>query len=406
MQIRIRRWAWALGAVIFLMTPAAGYAAPYADIVVDAATGRVLREMNATDLRHPASLTKMMTLYMTFKALDDGRLRLDQRITASAHSASQPPSKLGLRPGQGIMVEDAILGLVTESANDVAATLGEAMGGSESAFAQRMTQQAAALGMTRTRFYNASGLPDPRQVTCARDMAILARALMMHFPRYYPYFSYSRFNWNGRSFHNHNRLMNSYEGMDGLKTGYIRASGFNLVASAVRGQTRLIAVVLGGKSTQSRNAQVAALLDRGFAGDFSQSRVASIQAPSRQKETQSPQRTASWQGNTKDYALAQSEQRGEGDKGEVQQASSGDNEWGIQVGSFRKRADGQRALKVARSKLPKLLADAEPRIEKVSTHRGAIWRAQWLGLDASSARAACRVLSRKGHECLTMPSAS
>ena len=219
-------------------------------------------------LRHPASLTKMMTLYITFQALESGHLRLDQILSVSANAAEQSPSKLGLRPNQRIRVEDLILGLVTESANDAAVVLGENLGGSEAGFGRLMTQQAHALGMMHTRFDNPSGLPDPDQVTTARDMAMLGHALIYHYPQFYHYFSRDSFTYNGIYHHNHNRLRwVATAGMDGIKTGYIRASGFNLVASAKRGDARLIGVVFGGRSTTSRDNRMAQLLDESFVED-------------------------------------------------------------------------------------------------------------------------------------------
>jgi len=239
--------------------------ASYADLVIDAETGQILHATNPDSLRHPASLTKMMTLYLTFQAIENGRLSLNQYLPISANAAEQSPSKLGLRPGQRIRVEDAILGVVTESANDAAVVLGEALGGSESAFAVLMTKQAHALGMLHTHYENPSGLPNPDQVTTARDQAVLGHSLIVHFPQFYPYFSHDSFTYAGIYHHNHNHLMDRYDGMDGIKTGYIRASGFNLVASAKRGNTRLIGVIFGGHSAVARDNQMAQLLDEGFA---------------------------------------------------------------------------------------------------------------------------------------------
>lgn len=236
----------------------------YASIVVDARTGMVLEAQQAESLRHPASVTKLMTLYLTFKALKRGTLRMNEAIPISEFAAAMAPSKLGLQPGTTIRVRDAILGLVTQSANDAAVVLAEALGGSEAAFARQMTQQARHLGMTRTVYHNASGLPDDDQVTTARDQAILARAILFNFPQYYPLFRTERFTYLGLTHENHNHLMRHYPGMDGMKTGYIRASGFNLVASAVRGKTRLIGVVFGGDTARDRDRDMAGLLNQTF----------------------------------------------------------------------------------------------------------------------------------------------
>ncbi|MBF0109846.1 MAG: D-alanyl-D-alanine carboxypeptidase [Magnetococcales bacterium] len=237
----------------------------YADLVMDARTGRILHATSPDALRYPASLTKMMTLYLAFDALKKGKLHLNDLLPVSHTASIQEPSKLGLRPGQQIRVEDALLGLAIKSANDATVVFAEALGGSVEGFARMMTQKARDLGMTRSVFRNPSGLPNPEQVTTARDMAILGYALIYHFPQFYPYFSRDRFSYAGVSHRNHNRLMSRYQGMDGIKTGFIRASGFNLVASTVRGSDRLIAVVFGGRSAVERDNRMAALLDQSFA---------------------------------------------------------------------------------------------------------------------------------------------
>ncbi|TVR81534.1 MAG: D-alanyl-D-alanine carboxypeptidase, partial [Rhodospirillales bacterium] len=236
----------------------------YASMVVDVDTGVILHERHADRRRYPASLTKMMTLYLVFDALESGRIAHGTRFTVSANAAAQPPSKLGLKPGQTITVEQAILALVTRSANDVAVVVAEGLGGSVSNFAAAMTAKARQLGMSRTTFRNPHGLPNEGQISTARDMATLAVALLRDHRKYYRYFSTRDFTFAGTHHRNHNRLMASYAGMDGIKTGYIRASGFNLVASAERDGRRLIGVVFGGRSAQTRNDHMADLLDRGF----------------------------------------------------------------------------------------------------------------------------------------------
>ena len=238
--------------------------ARYASIIVDAETGEVLRSRKADTLRYPASLTKMMTLYLLFEALENGRVSLDSRLKVSKRAARQPPSKLALGAGSTIRVEDAIRALIVKSANDIAVVVAEALGGTEAKFAGQMTRKARALGMSRTTFRNASGLPNRDQRSTARDMSRLARALMWDFPRRYHYFDDQRFRYRGQEHRTPNRLLSRYRGLDGIKTGYIRASGFNLVASAERDGRRIIAVVLGGKTSRSRNAHMANLLDLGF----------------------------------------------------------------------------------------------------------------------------------------------
>ena len=236
----------------------------FSALAVDARTGDILFASDPDGLRHPASLTKVMTLYILFQELKAGRLTMDSRITMSRYAAGRPPTKLGVGAGQTVSVEDAIKALVTLSANDVAVAIGENIAGSESAFAQRMTTTARSLGMSRTTFRNASGLPDPKQVTTARDMATLSLRVQRDFPQYYPYFRTSSFQFGRRTIRTHNRLLGRFEGTDGIKTGYIRASGFNLTTSARRGDKRIIGVVMGGRSGRARDNYMIAMLGKAF----------------------------------------------------------------------------------------------------------------------------------------------
>lgn len=232
----------------------------FASIIVDGNSGAVLQSNAPDGIRHPASLTKIMTLYLLFERLESGKMKLDTEMPVSQHAADQDPTKLNLRAGQTIRVEDAIKGLVTRSANDAAVVIAEAIAGDEDDFAQMMTRKARSLGMSRTVYRNANGLPNDEQVTTARDQATLGRAIQERFPRYYRYFATSTFNWRGQSIRNHNHLLGSVEGVDGIKTGYTRASGFNLVSSMRRGNRHLIGVVLGGRSGGSRDAIMRNLL--------------------------------------------------------------------------------------------------------------------------------------------------
>jgi D-alanyl-D-alanine carboxypeptidase len=236
------------------------YSPAFSSIIVDGNSGATLVANNPDASRHPASLTKIMTLYLLFERLDAGKMKLDTEMQVSEHASDQAPTKLGLRPGQTIQVEDAIKGLVTRSANDAAVVIAEAIAGDEGDFAKLMTRKARALGMTRTVYRNASGLPDDDQVTTARDQSTLGRAIQDRFPRYYRYFSTMTFNYHGHSIANHNHLLGSVEGVDGIKTGYTRASGFNLVTSMHRGNRHLIGVVMGGRSGGSRDAIMRSLL--------------------------------------------------------------------------------------------------------------------------------------------------
>ena len=399
-----------------------GGEAKYANIVIDAHTGRILHANNPDGQRHPASLTKMMTLYLAFQALDAGKLQLDRRLAVSENASEQSPSKLGLRPGQSIRVEDAILGLVTESANDAAVVLGEAMGGSEAHFAQMMTRQAQALGMKQTVFYNPSGLPNPDQYTSARDMAVLGYALINHYPQYYPYFDHDSFTYAGINHHNHNHLKERYAGMDGIKTGYVRASGFNLVASAVHGNTRLIGVVFGGKSPLARDNQMAQLLDQSFA-IANNPKIAVTKASS--------DTVTDAQGDTADTAdsnyialpakiaaiypvtpqPAQRARRGadtgtattDTDTATSLPANTVATNWGIQVGAYGDPAVGKQAMAGMVQTLPQLLSRADQSLQKVTGADGnAIYRARFMGMEQNNARSICTYMVKHNQSCLVV----
>ena len=250
---------------LVFFVPLSAWAAPYAAFVMDARTGEVVHSENADTPLHPASLTKMMTLYLTFQAVEHGELSMDTVVTISRHAASEPPSKLGLRPGQKIKLRYLVRAAAVKSANDAATAIGEAISGSEAAFARRMTRTAKQLGMTRTTFKNANGLTESGHLSTARDMSILGRHVIYDYPEYYNLFSRQTADAGIKTVaHTNRRLLKSYPGADGIKTGYTNAAGFNLTASAQRGQERVIATVFGGKSTASRNARVAELLDLGF----------------------------------------------------------------------------------------------------------------------------------------------
>ncbi len=236
------------------------YSPPSASVVIDGNTGSVLQALNPDALCHPASLTKIMTLYVLFEQLEAGKVRLDTPLKVSVHASEQAPTKLGLKPGGTITVEDAIKAMITRSANDVAVAVAENLGGDEDQFAKIMTQKAGSLGMIRTTYVNASGLPDNNQITTARDQAVLGRAIQERFPRYYKYFSITEFNYHGHAIQNHNHLLGSVEGVDGIKTGFTRASGFNLVTSVRRNGHYLIAVVLGGRTSAQRDAHMRELI--------------------------------------------------------------------------------------------------------------------------------------------------
>lgn len=381
----LRRLVRCAATLVMVAMPLAAHAqigsARYSSIVVDASSGEVLEAANADALRHPASLTKMMTLYMAFEALRDRRITLDTLVPVSAHAAAQEPTKLGLVPGTRITVDQAILGLVTKSANDAAAALGELLGGSEDRFGQMMTLRARALGMSRTTFMNASGLPDPDQWTTARDMASLARHLVADFPGYYGYFSTPSFVWQRRVIFNHDHMLKSYPGADGLKTGYTDASGYNLVTSAVRGGVRLIGVVLGAASSGERDLHMAALLNQGF-GQMDVPVERTIQASSRIGLI--PTAHAATIETPRKAAHAAVASAG---------AAAG---WGIQVGAYATEKAARYAATIGR----RAADGGEAHIESTVINKKTLYRAQVTGLSAGDAQDACATLAKKRAPCV------
>jgi D-alanyl-D-alanine carboxypeptidase len=355
----------------------------YSSIVVDAASGRILETINPDAPRHPASLAKVMTLYMAFEALRDRRITLDTLVPVSAHAASMEPTKLGLLPGSRLTVEQAILGLVTKSANDAAAALGELLGGSEDQFAQMMTLRARSLGMPNTTFTNASGLPDPDQWTTARDLAVLARHVVTDFPGEYHYFSTPSFVFRGGTIYNHDGMLRSYPGADGMKTGYTEASGHNLITSAVRDGVRLIGVVLGAGNNAERDVHMAALLNQGY-----EEMDVPIDHPTRVASTVGLV-SAAHAATTDPAPRAAARAR-------PASAPVGAHEgWGIQVGIYAKERAAREAAAAAR----RLAADGQPRIEPATAHGRPAWRAQVTGLTALEAQGACAALSRHRTPC-------
>src|SRR6516165_1681234 len=265
-----RRFLGTLLIAFAMLQPAEAGSPSSSAIVVDGNSGNILYSAKSDELRHPASLTKIMTLYLLFERMEAGKFKLNSQLSVSQHASVQAPSKLGLRPGQTITVEDAIRAMVTKSANDVAVVVAEAIGGSEGEFADMMTKKAHALGMSRTVYLNASGLPNDGQLTTARDQALLGRAIQERFPRQYRYFSTPSFTYHGETMSNHNHLLGQVEGIDGIKTGYTQASGFNLVTSVHRNKRYIVAVVLGGESAGARDARMSALIEAHIASGSTQ----------------------------------------------------------------------------------------------------------------------------------------
>lgn len=357
----------------------------YASIVIEARTGNVLSEVAPDEPRYPASLTKMMTLYMVFEALREGRIGRQQAVPVSSHAASMLPSKIGLVPGSRITVEQAVLALITKSANDAAAALGEMLGGTEARFAQMMTLRARALGMTRTVFRNASGWPDPEQVTTARDMALLGRRLVADFPVEYQLFSTPSFRYGRRTLWNHNRLLNDYEGADGIKTGYTGDSGYNLVASALRGNVRLVGVVLGGGTAVERNTHMMALLDRGF--ERMDVPVLMARTPRMPSLVSSAEAAP-----TPRAATASARPRAT--------SSRAPQPWSVQVGAFSTERAARAAATTAARRLEQPASAA--RVDDVRIRNRTHYRAQVTGLTQAEATRACAQAAKRKQPCMVL----
>jgi D-alanyl-D-alanine carboxypeptidase len=429
----------------------------FAWILLDAGTGQVLGEQNADMLTYPASLTKMMTLYLTFEALNQGRIRLDQLLTVSAAAASRSPSKLGLTPGETIPLRDLILGVITRSANDAASVIAENLAGSEANFARYMTWKARQLGMQNSWYQNASGLPDPGQRTTARDIARLSLALYHDFPREYRYFSIQEFYFRGEQINTHNHLLEVYPGADGIKTGFVNASGFNIATSAVRNGHRLIGVIMGGRSAHSRDLQMASLLDQGFAAlgnrqpaTPAQTLVAaaptsypkaasSSSIPAATVPATTPARaapalaarvitapviTAAQEEEDDDDNEADTDDRKADTLSRVASAAlrhlapvskaqaapavhvktEAEDSWGIQLGAYRDQSAARQALHrlagiaVVNGKPQQVLAPPK------SDRRG-LYRVRLLRFNESGARAACTALKKRQIECTVVRSA-
>lgn len=384
----------------------------YAAIVIDANSGEVLYDKRADSPRYPASVTKVMTLYLAFEALSEGRMKPTDRVVISPRAAAQAPTKLGLPPGDSISVDEAIRAMTVKSANDIAVAMAEKLAGSESRFAALMTLRGQELGMRNSRFVNASGLPDSRQISTARDLAILSRATMRDFPQYYSYFSIKGFTFRGNYIKGHNRLLDSMDGFDGLKTGYTNASGFNLAGSAVRDGRRLIAVVLGGSSTAWRDNNMEDLLLTGFEvlkrrshGDrttiaanlYTDDPGGPIMRPSTEEGdgdqaglkivlTDSPARAPVRVSQTLKAAQAKPAKKAKG-------------EWAVQVGAFQSKSLANKQLSIVRDRFAKFVADAEGAVEGAT---GGAFRAQFQGLTAEAARSACAAITAKRQPCMVL----
>ncbi len=389
---------------VLVLSPRAE-AGPYSALVVEVESDRVLYAQNADELRYPASLTKMMTLYLLFEALSRGQISLGDAMETSAFAASKPPSRLGLRTGDTLTVEEGILGLVTQSANDAATVIAETLGGSEDAFAEMMTQKARQLGMNSTVFRNAQGLPDPGQVTTARDMYRLAKALLKNFPEYYHYFSTESFWFKNRSFHNHNHLLNNYPGADGIKTGFINASGFNLVASAKREGVRLVGVVFGGVTHARRDARMRQILDEGFAQ--LEGRAPSVRMVETydyeprvllRKPSEMGGEAQREEGEDR-FPVADPKEREAKKRALAVGHEAGKHSWMVRVGVFGQEKAAEHRLAVAHRTAPYAFRHAKGAVMS-RIHRGKkTYIAYFNGLSKEDATLACQFLKRKKLEC-------
>jgi D-alanyl-D-alanine carboxypeptidase len=429
----------------------------FSAMTVDARNGKILFSNDVDGLRHPASLTKMMTLYVLFQDLKSGRIKLSTQLHVSARAASMAPSKLDLKPGSTISVEDAIKALVTRSANDVAATIAENLGGTEAKYAARMTKVAHSIGMTKSNFANASGLPNPLQITTARDMATLGLRLMRDFPQYYPYFRIQQFVYHGRIIRTHNALVGRFEGTDGIKTGYVAASGYNLVTSTKRGNKRLVGVVMGGRSAASRNAFMMRMFENMFAKASEGTMIAALPGtsagtvnPLTNVKTASTTKAAAPDVGTDDMAAAAAAAAAgpvdpSGDEDQAALADTAANasktkvlqasmepvaplgeptqttlpfkvksasdapenltgilasSWKIQIGAFPDKSQAEAKLTALRGTSLPVLEGKQAYTMVLQKGTTIVYRARFAGFDAASARQACAAIKKKGETCM------
>lgn len=393
-------FVFAIWLSIFLGNPAQANNR-HASIVVDADTGAVLHESHADASRYPASLTKMMTLYMLFEALGQRKITLDTQMHVSSHAASMPATNINLQAGDMLSVRNAIPALIVRSANDVAAVVAEALGNTEANFGRMMTDKARKLGMHSTIFRNASGLPNNEQKTTARDLVTLSTRLMKDFPQHYHYFSTQSFSYKGTTYNSHNRMVRNTDGVDGLKTGFIRASGFNVATSAKRGNRRVIAVVMGGSTAAARDQQMAQLLDRSFNGSVASAQLTSNTdnvrntrvSPVVQKASAPaslPKKIVEPAATTK---MAQAESRAETKKMVLPKNKN----WEIQIGSYHAHDRAQAQAQAATRWIPGSVV-----ITEVEVSKRKLYRARLVGLQENQARNACQNLSRQKMECLVI----
>lgn len=363
--------------------------ASVSSILIDAETGEVLSSSAADTLRYPASLTKLMTLYITFDALEKGIIKMDDQLPVSRHAANMSPSKLGLKPGEKIKVRDAVMALVVKSANDCASVLAEGLGYTEQNFAKTMTKVARELGMSKTTFYNASGLPNKNQKTTARDMALLGAAMYHHFPQYYKLFSTKKFTYKGRTIYTHNNLLKSFDGADGMKTGFTNAAGYNIVTSATRNGNRVIAVTMGHNSAKIRDKKVAALMDQGLKKLAMNTKVndSNMYASIEQ----------SLESSRYDDSVAKSANNGKSGVSESYVET-----WGIQIGAFSNYAKARNYALNIKKEVARKDADKTVDIEPCQKGAAIIYRSKIIGFEKNEAKNICNKLKRSNKSCIVV----
>ncbi len=360
-----------------------GAHASVSSIIIDAETGDVLSSSNADSLRYPASLTKLMTLYITFNALDKGLIKFEDKLPVSRNAANRSPSKLGLKKGETITVRDAVLALIVKSANDCATVLAEGLGYSEENFAKTMTEVAQELGMKNTTFKNASGLPNRAQKTTARDMALLGAAMYHHFPEYYKLFATKKFTYNGRTYYTHNHLLKSFEGADGMKTGFTNAAGYNIVTSAERNGHRVIAVTMGHNTIRQRDTKVASLMKKG------------LQKLAMSDHIEAPNL----------YANADTHTYGEPsliEAATVAGEAPASDVWAVQIGAFSNYAKARNYAISVKKQLK--MAGAEIDIEPAQKGSAVIYRSKLVGFEKNEADKTCNSLKKSNKSCIVIAS--
>ncbi len=363
-----------IGAIVlvFILLAVSGAEAKYASIVIDAQTGKVRHAVNADTRNYPASLTKLMTLYLLFEAVDQKKMTFNSRLSVSRRAANRPASRLGLKRGQSIRVKDAVMALIIKSANDVASVVAEGLAGDERRFALLMTAKARKLGMSRTTFRNASGLPHRGQLSTARDMSTLARSIYKRFPHYYHLFKRTTFTFQGHTYRTHNKVLKYYAGAEGMKTGYIRASGYNLVTSSNRKNHRLIGVVFGGNTPKSRDRHMVNLLNRTY------KKIAGTVLMANAAKSRTKRKVTG-------------------------KSNSQNNVWGIQVGAFYSKNPAYKLANTISKKYARVLKNGKIKVMPLYKSRNRVlYRARILGIGKRSAYRVCRLLKKNRRPCLEL----